>query len=142
MEIGNLSTIAVTLFTATVNVFRVTVNLFTVTVNLFTVTVNLPTMGINLFQLPAEVYDELYYPIKNYRGLSPNYRGERWAYVHFIGGAANYPIIYPEPPLGLHHEACKCVYLRILISEASTNIKYEEKMHIEVSETIFLRLFQ
>ena len=21
--------------------------------------------------------------------------GERWAYVHFIGGAANYPIIYP-----------------------------------------------
>ena len=35
------------------------------------------------------------YPIKNYRGLSPNYRGEWWAYVHFIGGAANYPIIYP-----------------------------------------------
>ena len=35
------------------------------------------------------------YPIKNYRGLSPNYRGQRWAYVHFIGGAANYPIIYP-----------------------------------------------
>ena len=21
--------------------------------------------------------------------------GERWAYIHFIGGAANYPIIYP-----------------------------------------------
>ena len=37
----------------------------------------------------------LYYPIKNYRGLSPNYREKRWAYVHFIGGAANYPIIYP-----------------------------------------------
>ena len=37
----------------------------------------------------------IYYPIKNYRGLSPNYRGKRWAYVHFIGGAANYPIIYP-----------------------------------------------
>ena len=35
------------------------------------------------------------YPIKNYRGLSPNYRGQRWAYVHFIGGAAIYPIIYP-----------------------------------------------
>ena len=43
---------------------------------------------------------------------------------------------------GLHHEACKCVYLRILISETFTNKKYEEKMHIEVSETIFLRLFQ
>ena len=36
-----------------------------------------------------------FYPIKNYRGLSPNYRGQRWAFVHFIGGAANYPIIYP-----------------------------------------------
>ena len=35
------------------------------------------------------------YPIKNYRGLSLNNRGERWAYVHFIVGAANYPIIYP-----------------------------------------------
>ena len=46
------------------------------------------------------------------------------------------------PTLGLHHEACKCVYVRILISETSTNKKYEEKMHIEVSETIFLRLFQ
>ena len=23
------------------------------------------------------------------------YGGERWAYVHFIRGAANYPIIYP-----------------------------------------------
>ena len=34
------------------------------------------------------------YPIKNYRGLSPTYRGKRWAYVHFIGDAANYPIIY------------------------------------------------
>ena len=82
-----------------------------------------------------------FYPIKNYRGLSPNYRGERWAYVHFLGGAANYPIIYPLPTFGLHHEACKCVYLRILISVTSTNEIYEEKMHIEVSETIFLRLF-
>ena len=84
----------------------------------------------------------LYNPIKNYRELSLNYRGERWAYVHFIGGAANYILIYPQPTFGLHHEACKCVYLRILISEASTNIKYEEKMHIEVSKTIFLRLFR
>ena len=81
-------------------------------------------------------------PIKNYRGLSPNYRGQRWAYVHFIGGAANYPIIYPYPTFGLHHEACKCVYLRILISKSSTYKKYEEKMHIEGSVTIFLKLFQ
>ena len=35
-----------------------------------------------------------YYPIKNYRGLGPNYRGKRWAYVHFKGGAADHPIIY------------------------------------------------
>ena len=34
--------------------------------------------------------------IKNYRGLSPNYREERWMYVHFIGGAANYPLIYAD----------------------------------------------
>ena len=34
------------------------------------------------------------YPIKNYRGLSPDYRGKRWAYVLFIRGAANPPIIY------------------------------------------------
>ena len=44
------------------------------------------------------------YPIKNYRGLSPNYRRKRWAYVHFIRGAANHPIF-------LHYEACKCAYL-------------------------------
>ena len=30
----------------------------------------------------------------------------------------------------------------LLAHEAYTNKKYEEKMHIEVSETIFLRLFQ
>ena len=35
------------------------------------------------------------YPIKNYRRLSPGDRGKRWAYVLFIRGAANYPIIYP-----------------------------------------------
>ena len=46
------------------------------------------------------------YPIKNYRGLSPNNRGKRWAYVPFIRGAANHPII-------LHYEACKCSYLCI-----------------------------
>ena len=34
------------------------------------------------------------YPIKNYRRLSPNYRGKRWAYVLFIRGAANPPVIY------------------------------------------------
>ena len=32
-----------------------------------------------------------------------------------------------------------CAYI---VSEAFTNKNYEEKMHIEVSETIFLRLFQ
>ena len=68
--------------------------------------------------------------------------GERWAYVHLIREAASPPIIYLRPTFGLHHGACKCVYLRILISEAPTNKKYEEKMHIEVSETIFLKLFR
>ena len=62
-----------------------------------------------------------HYPIKNYRGLSPNYRGERWAYVHLIREAANLLITYLWPAFCLHHEACKCVYLRILISEASKN---------------------
>ena len=28
-------------------------------------------------------------------GAKSELPGERWAYVHFIGGAANYPIIYP-----------------------------------------------
>ena len=76
-----------------------------------------------------------YIPIKNYRVLSPNYRGKWWAYVHLIRGAANHPII-------LRYETCKCVSCACIISEASTKNKYEEKMHIEVSETIFLRLFQ
>ena len=81
-------------------------------------------------------------PIKNYRGLSPNYREERWAYVHLMRGAANHPIIYLRSTFGLHHEANKCAYLRILISEAPTNKKYEWKMHIEVSKTDFLNSFQ
>ena len=82
------------------------------------------------------------YPIKNYRGLSPNNRRKRRAYVHLIRGAANYPIIYLRPTFGLHHKACKCVYLHILISEAPRNKKYEKKMYIEASKTIFLRSFQ
>ena len=57
-----------------------------------------------------------------------------------IGGIT--PIIYLRPTFGLHHEAWKCVYLRILISAEPTNKKYEEKMHMEASKTIFLRLFQ
>ena len=52
------------------------------------------------------------------------------------------PIIYLRPTSGLHHETCKYVYLRILISEASTNKKYEDKMHIEISKTNFMRSFQ
>ena len=56
----------------------------------------------------------MHYPIKNYRGPSPNYRGERWAQVHLIRGLANQPII-------LHYEVYKCAYLRISISEAPTN---------------------
>ena len=40
-------------------------------------------------------YLSLTTPSKNYRWLSPNYREKRWAYVHFIGCAANYSIIYP-----------------------------------------------
>ena len=83
-----------------------------------------------------------YYPIKNYRGLSPNYRGERWAYVDFIGESAKHPVNYLRPTFGLHHKACMCVYLLILISDEPTNKKYEVKMHIEASKTIFLRLFQ
>ena len=52
-----------------------------------------------LFFISSCVAVVLWYPIKNYRGLNPNYMGKRWAYVHFIRGAANYPII-------LHYEAC------------------------------------
>ena len=84
----------------------------------------------------------IHFPIKNYRKLSPNYKRERWAYVPLIRGAADSSIIYLPPTFGLYHEAFKCVYLRILISEAPTKNKYEEKMHIEASKTIFLRLFQ
>ena len=72
------------------------------------------------------------YPIKNYRGLSPNYRGRRWAHVHLIKGSANHSII-------LHYKACKWAYLYILISKASTNKKYKKKMHIEARKTIFLK---
>ena len=46
------------------------------------------------YSIDTNPHAALYYPIKNYRGLSPNYRGERWAYVHLIRGAANHPIIY------------------------------------------------
>ena len=67
------------------------------------------------------------HPIKNYRGLSQNYRGKRWAYVHLIRGAASYPIIYLRTNFCLHHEAYKCVYLCILISEAPTNKKFHRK---------------
>ena len=67
---------------------------------------------------------------------------EREAYVHIIRVAANHPITYLRPTFGLHHEAWKCGYLLILISEAPTNEKYEEKMHIEASKTTFLRSFQ
>ena len=92
-------------------------------------------------KLPCLTFGK-YYPIKNYRGLSPNYREERWAHVCFIRGAANHPIIYLRSTFDLHHEACKSVYLRILISEAYTNKKYEEKMHIETRKIIFLTLLQ
>ena len=81
-------------------------------------------------------------PNQELRGLSPNYRGERWAYVHRIRGAANHPIIYLRPTFGLPHEACNSVYLRILPSEAPTSKKCEEKMHIEASTTIFFRSFR
>ena len=39
--------------------------------------------------------------IKNYRGLSPNYRRERWTYVHLIRRSANHSIIYLRPIFGL-----------------------------------------
>ena len=61
-----------------------------------------------------------YYPIKNYRWLSPNYRAKRWAYVHLIRGLANHPF-------NVHYKACKCAYLCILISEASMHKKCIEK---------------
>ena len=80
-------------------------------------------------------------PNQELSGLSSNYRGERWAYVPFIGGSANHPIINLRPSFGLHHEACKCVYLRSLISEEPKNKKYEELMHIEANYTISMRLF-
>ena len=53
--------------------------------------------------------------------------GERWAYVHLIREAANLPIIYKRPSIGLHHEACKCVYLSILISEVPTKKNMKRK---------------
>ena len=81
------------------------------------------------------------YPIKNYRGLSPNYRGERWAYVHLIRGAANHPIIYLSAHLQYTPRKLKICFLRILRSEAPTNKKYEEKRHIEASKTILLSSF-
>ena len=49
----------------------------------------------------SHYYSRTYYPIKNYRGLSPIYRGKQWAYVHFIRGAANHPVIYLRPTFGL-----------------------------------------
>ena len=87
-------------------------------------------------------YQKSHYAIKKYRGLSSNYRGERWAYVYLFRGAANYRVIYLLPTFDLHHEICKCVYLRILISEAPTNKTYEVKMHVEARKTIYLSLFQ
>ena len=72
------------------------------------------TYNVLLVQLRYSV--AAYYTMKNYRGLSPNYRGKRWAYVHLIEGSANYPII-------LHYEECKCAYLYMLINEASMNKK-------------------
>ena len=35
-----------------------------------------------------------------------------------------------------------CLLMCILISEVPTNKKYEEKMHAEARETVFLSLFQ
>ena len=64
----------------------------------------------------------------------------RWAYVHLIREAANLPIIYQRPIFGLHHKACKYVFLRILKSEAPTNRKYEDKRHIEASKTFFIEI--
>ena len=81
-------------------------------------------------------------PNQELSGAKSELQGERWAYVHLIREAANYPIIHLRLTFGLHHKACKCAYLCILISEASTNKKHEEKMHIEASKTIFLRLYQ
>ena len=74
-----------------------------------------------------------YYPIKNYGGLSPNYRGKRWAYVNLIRGAANHSII-------LYYEACKCAYLCMYSKWSIYEQKYEDKMHIKARKTIFLTL--
>ena len=54
----------------------------------------------------------------------------------YKGGAANHSII-------VHYETCKYAYTcACLVSEASTNKKYEEKMHIKARKTIFLTLLQ
>ena len=82
------------------------------------------------------------YPIKNYRGLSPNYRGERWAVCSFHRRCGQLSYNLPITHLWITSRSLQVCFLRILISEASTNKKYEDKMHIEASETIFLRLFQ
>ena len=61
---------------------------------------------VNALLIVRHNYD---YPMKNYRGLSPNYRGKRWAYVHRIKRTANPPIIYLQPTFGLHHEASNSI---------------------------------
>ena len=55
---------------------------------------NHETLRWLLWVIAIKDWEYAVYPIKNYRGLSPNYRGKRWVYVHFIRGAANPPIIY------------------------------------------------
>ena len=64
----------------------------------------------------------------------------QWETVGVCSSYKRVNIIYLRPIYGLHYETRKCIYLRILISEAPTNKKYKNKMHTEA--TIFWRPFQ
>ena len=66
--------------------------------------------------LGSAVLDPAVLPNQEIWGLSPNYRGDRWAYVHLTRESANHPI-------NVHYKACKCTYLYISISETSRNKK-------------------
>ena len=72
-----------------------------------------------------------YYPIKKYRRLSPNYRGE----LQLQGVCSSYKRA-GQPP---YKCALRSMQMYLL---TSTNKKYEEKMHIEARKTIFLLLFK
>ena len=77
---------------------------------------------ILIWMLNSQLKNEVNYSIKNYRGLSPNYRGKRWAYIHHIrgSGSVNHPIILHYPitnyrcctggPLSIMGDNSPCIF--------------------------------